>query len=225
MPETKSNMLLLYILKLILGSVFKLYFRLERKEDNKVSTKLAEEKRPTIIVFNHTSHLDVVVISLCLDINLVHRIRFPSKKELFEDPKTGWLMRLAGAVPIDRNMMDLTAARSILQTLRSGKCIIISPEGTRGTTDAVSHFTIGFVKLAIKSKALILPVGIVGARNAFPKNAHIPRPKKIFVNVGNPIDPLLILGDKPYNQDLEDFAENIRIQIMSLAGNSNLSQM
>jgi 1-acyl-sn-glycerol-3-phosphate acyltransferase len=218
MPETNSSFLFLRILKLVVGTAFRIYFRLNCQEENNASGKLAKEERPTIIVFNHTSHLDVVVVSLCLDINLVHRIRYPSKKELSEDPKTGWLMRLAGAVPIDRDMMDLSAARSILQLLQSGKCIIISPEGTRSTTGAVGQFTIGFSKLAVKSKALILPVGIAGTYEAFPKGARFPKPKNVCVSVGSPIDTVDVLGDRPGNQALEDFAEQVRRQVALLAG-------
>jgi 1-acyl-sn-glycerol-3-phosphate acyltransferase len=218
MPESNPSFLFLRILKLVVGVLFKVYFRLGCREENNVSAKLAKEERPTIIVFNHTSHLDVVVVSLCIDINLAHRIRYPSKKELFDDPKTSWLMRLAGAVPIDRDMMDLSAARSILQLLHSGKCILMSPEGTRSTTGAIGEFSSGFAKLAAKSKAFILPVGIAGAYAAFPKGASIPKPKKVCVSVGNPIDPAAILGDRPSNQALEDFAEQVRIQVARLSG-------
>ncbi|NIV39957.1 MAG: 1-acyl-sn-glycerol-3-phosphate acyltransferase, partial [Anaerolineae bacterium] len=96
---------------------------------------------------------------------------------LFEDPKSGWLMRSLGLFPVDRDILDLSVVRTMFRILRSGRGIGIAPEGTRTLTGEMLPFKSGFVKLALKTDVPIFPVGIQGSFEALPKGAYFPRPK------------------------------------------------
>jgi len=201
---------------LLFGPLFKVYFRLTCKKDRQRLNTLTAQSRPLIIVFNHTSYLDVPVVGLCLGIRFMRRVTLPGKKELFDDKKTRWLVNLAGAVPLDRDMADSSAARTLLRALRGGQHVLMAPEGTRSADGEVQPFKPGFIKLAHKAKAIILPVGIQGAAQALPRGASFPKPRKIRVTVGEPIDPLNVLGDKVSSADALRVAELVRQSILDL---------
>jgi 1-acyl-sn-glycerol-3-phosphate acyltransferase len=67
--------------------------------------------------------------------------------------------------------------------------LVLFPEGTRkeGTTVAPLHDGAMFV--AARTGAPIVPVGIGGSDRAMPKGAKFPRPTKIRIVVGPPVDP------------------------------------
>jgi 1-acyl-sn-glycerol-3-phosphate acyltransferase len=76
----------------------------------------------------------------------------------------------------------------------------------------VGKFSSGFIALAQKTNALILPIGIKGANLALPKHAFLPRPEKVSIHLGNLID-LALYKEK----DQEILAEMIRNIVIRLS--------
>jgi 1-acyl-sn-glycerol-3-phosphate acyltransferase len=200
-----------------LGSLFfRLYSRYTRRRDTRKLNALLDEGRQFIVIFNHTSHLDVPLVGISVGLRIMYNLCMPGKKELFADPKTRWIGNLSGAIPLDREITDTTTARILLRALHNGQNLLIAPEGTRSLDGQLQPFKIGFVKLAHKANVLILPVAIRGADKAMPKGASFPRPRKISVVVGDPIDPREHLGAKPDNDAVNEFTEMIRQRIAAL---------
>ncbi|MFN2245432.1 MAG: lysophospholipid acyltransferase family protein [Anaerolineae bacterium] len=197
--------------------VFKVYFRLECEGCEHVREVLQLD-RPVISVLNHASNLDAAVAAACTGPEFVIRSSAPGKRELFDNWKTGWFMRALGFFPVDRDILDLTVVRTMFRILRSGRGIGIAPEGTRSPTGEVQQFKSGFVKLALKVDAPILPIGIEGAHEALPKGAVFPRPKKLTVRFGELIDLKRYIAEQPKVPTDEELAEMVRQEVVRLSG-------
>lgn len=194
----------------------KLYFRLSWTKNRTALNHLSAQNIPVIIVFNHTSHLDVPSVALALGMKFMRRLIMPGKKELFEHPAMAWFMRQGGAIPLNRELTDTTTVRILLRALQENRVILMSPEGTRSYDGTVQPFKSGFVKLAHRSQAAIIPVGIRGAYNAFPRGAKYLKPHKITVHVGSPITLADHLPAKPGHTDYDNAADFIQQQVVAL---------
>ena len=123
-----------------------------------------------VIVSNHQSLADIPVIShLKLD------TKWLTKAELFRLPVMGWMLRMAGDVPIDRSDRR-KGARAMLQCaryLRQGCSVVFFPEGTRSPDGQVLPFNEGPFQLAIREHVPILPLVVEGSGAALPRNSWI----------------------------------------------------
>jgi 1-acyl-sn-glycerol-3-phosphate acyltransferase len=133
----------------------------------------AEHVKPNqtyVIVSNHQSLADIPVIShLRLD------TKWLAKAELFRLPMFGWMMRMAGDIPVQRSDRR-KAARAMLQCaryLRRRCSVVFFPEGTRSPDGEVLPFSEGPFQLAIRERIRILPVVVEGSRAALPRNSWI----------------------------------------------------
>src|SRR5699024_2861718 len=109
------------------------------------------------MVCNHLSQADIPLIS-----NLPWEMKWVAKKELFDLPIVGWMMKLAGDISVDRraaNRKKITfeQARYYLDNHCS---VMFFPEGTRSRNGELKTFTKGAFELAIKEKVTILPLVI-----------------------------------------------------------------
>ena len=123
-----------------------------------------------VIVSNHQSLADIPVISH-LDVDA----KWLVKAELFQWPVLGWMLRMAGDVPVERSDRR-KGAKALLQCarlLRQGCSIVCFPEGTRSRDGHVLPFSEGPFQLAIREKVAILPLVVEGSAAALPKNSLI----------------------------------------------------
>lgn len=141
-----------------------------------------------IIMSNHASHYDIPILFQTLP----GSIRMLAKKELFQIPLFGRMLKENEFPSIDRNnrrqaIQDLEVAEKIM---RGGIVLWIAPEGTRSMDpNHLGPFKKGGFILAIKTKAIIIPVGIRGSEKILPAQTwdFIPD-QEIEVHVGEPID-------------------------------------
>ena len=112
---------------------------------------------PLIVVANHRSNFDPSLLST----SLPRRIRFLAKKEIFRHPVSGWFLRSYGAHPLNRDAVDVGAYRWALDELAHDRVIVLFPEGTR-SRGAMKKAKTGVARIALKTQAPILPVGITG---------------------------------------------------------------
>ncbi len=123
-----------------------------------------------VIVSNHQSMADIPVIShLKLD------TKWLAKAELFRLPFLGWMLRMAGDVPIDRSDRR-KGAKAMLRCaryLRQRCSVVFFPEGTRSRDRHVLPFNEGPFQLAIREQIPILPLVVDGSGAALPPNSWI----------------------------------------------------
>src|SRR5687767_1977147 len=99
------------------------------------------------------------------------------------------MIRFMDAIPIDRDGLGLEGLKETIRRLRAGEMVLIFPEGTRTLNGDMSPLKPGLCAVSKRSNAALLPVGIDGAYDAWPRNVHSPRPARIVLQFGPPIMP------------------------------------
>ena len=129
--------------------------------------KIENPRRPYVAVSNHESFADILL--LC---NLPWEMKWMSKIEILRIPYLGWMMRLAGDIPIDRGSKEsaVRAMEMARTAMKNRVMVMIFPEGTRSTTHELLPFKDGAFRLAIKTGTPILPLAIRGTRDALAKH-------------------------------------------------------
>jgi 1-acyl-sn-glycerol-3-phosphate acyltransferase len=139
---------------------------------------------PVLLVSNHQSHLDPVLVGVASP----RRMGALARHTLFFWP-LGWLIRSLGAVPIERGRGGVAGFKATLAMLRRGEAVLVFPEGTRTFDGNVQPFQSGFCALARRGRATIVPVAVRGAFAALPRGSALPRPRPVQVSFCQPITP------------------------------------
>jgi 1-acyl-sn-glycerol-3-phosphate acyltransferase len=123
-----------------------------------------------VIVSNHQSLADIPLLShLRLD------TKWLAKAELFRVPLFGWMLRMAGDVPVDRSA-PRQGARALMQCakyIRRRCSVVFFPEGGRSPDGEVQPFNEGAFQLAIREQVPILPVVVEGTGKALPSQTWL----------------------------------------------------
>ncbi len=164
-----------------------------------------DDREPYVIVCNHQSLADIPLIS-----NLPWEMKWVAKKKLFNIPFSGWMMRLAGDIPVVRrssNQKKIIFDRAAYYL--SNRCsVIFFPEGTRSRTGKLRRFTDGAFELAVKEQVPVLPLVIDGTKNTLPKNTwKFEKAEDIRLKV---LDPVTV---QPYGQNIVQLTHDVRSMI------------
>jgi 1-acyl-sn-glycerol-3-phosphate acyltransferase len=98
-------------------------------------------------------------------------------------------MYFLDAIPIDREGGGLAGLKETLRRLKAGELVLIFPEGTRTHDGEVAALKPGFIAVARRSRVPLIPVGIDGAFQAWPRTAKLPRLGRIAIVIGPAITP------------------------------------
>jgi 1-acyl-sn-glycerol-3-phosphate acyltransferase len=116
---------------------------------------------------------------------------FIVKRELMWIPIFGWLMRRGGMIPVDRGagskVLETMTARA-RQEIRSGRQLIIFPEGTRRAPDAEPRYKYGVARLYSEVGVPCVPVAL-NSGLFWPRRAFLRLPGTIVVEFLPPIMP------------------------------------
>lgn len=122
-----------------------------------------DPRRPYIVVSNHESFVDILLIS-----HLPFEMKWLSKVEMFKIPVVGWLMSLAGDIRLTRG--EITSAADAMKqcekVLKNKVSVMIFPEGTRSRSGELGKFKNGAFRLAIDTGTPILPIAVHGCHTA-----------------------------------------------------------
>lgn len=143
------------------------------------------DRRPYVIVCNHLSQADIPLIS-----NLPWEMKWVAKKELFDLPIMGWMMKLAGDISVDRSAANRkkTTFSQARYYLKHRCSVMFFPEGTRSRNGELKTFAKGAFELAISEQVSILPLVIDGTQNTLPKKSwKFGVAKHIKLKVLNPV--------------------------------------
>ncbi|MDF2657662.1 MAG: 1-acyl-sn-glycerol-3-phosphate acyltransferase [Paenibacillus sp.] len=172
---------------------FNTFFRLEVS-----GTENVPEQGAVILASNHISTLDPPLVGTPLK----RVVRFMAKEELFKVPVLGTIIRNVGAFPVKRGGVSKESIRHALQLLKEGGVMGIFPEGTRGGGMGKK----GAASLALRSGAVVIPVGIIGNYKMF---------SKIKIVYGKPVD-LSAYRESTSSDSLEQATEHIMSSIREL---------
>jgi len=142
---------------------------------------------PVIYMSNHQGNFDI----LSLFIAIPRQFSWIAKEELFAIPVFGHSMRRAGYIPLDRSdgrraFKSIEAAAAMI---RSGKSVVIFPEGTRTPDGNLLPFKRGGFLLAAKAGVPIVPFTINGSAKVNPCKRLELYPGKITIRFAEPIQP------------------------------------
>src|SRR4051812_7756962 len=201
-----------WVLKAILTPILRFFFRVRVEGIENVPAD-----GPAILASNHLSFSDSVFLPLVLR----RRMTFVAKTEYFEDPKTAWIFRAVGQIPIKReggsaSQRALDSAREVLE---GGSLFGIYPEGTRSPDGRLYKGHTGVARLALQCKVPILPVAMVGTREAQPigqvkPNFFMP----ITIRIGRPMafERQRERADDP--QVLRSITDEVMYELRELSG-------
>jgi hypothetical protein len=97
-------------------------------------------------------------------------------------------MRSVSARQIKREGGDLEAMKAALAELEAGRVVIIYPEGTRSPDGSLQEFKRGVLLLVKRAKPTILPMGVEGTFDAWPRGRTLPRARgKVVCVCGQPM--------------------------------------
>ncbi len=139
---------------------------------------------PVIIASNHASFLDPPMLGA----SLPRSINYLARESLFRFPLFGWYLRQLNSVPVDRDGGGAKGLKMILDRLLSGSGIILFPEGTRTPDGTLQAARAGIGLTVIKSTAPVVPARVSGTYEAFNRNMKWPRPRRVQVVYGRPMD-------------------------------------
>jgi 1-acyl-sn-glycerol-3-phosphate acyltransferase len=142
---------------------------------------------PVIVAANHVNPFDAVIIGACMP----RRIRFVVWNRTFNLPVIGWLLRLTGCIPVNRDRPDTAAFRESLRWLETGQILGIFPEGKYTLDGHLDDLKPGTMRIALAARATVVPATLTGAYKAWPlRGPHaklLPHPWKITIKFHPPI--------------------------------------
>ena len=142
---------------------------------------------PRVIVSNHTSYFDVLVIMAALGVDY----HFVAKREVHSMPFIGTFLRKLEHFAFDRSdsQARLRQASEIEDALRRGESVFVFPEGTFTPQTGVRPFQLGAFKAAASVHCPILPVALAGTRQFLRDGCYLPHPARITITICPPLEP------------------------------------
>ncbi len=142
---------------------------------------------PCVVVANHASYVDGVVLQAALP----PRFAYMVKREMASVPLASFLLRRVGTHFIDRRdpRGGAADARRVQRSAATGQSIAAFPEGTFSEKPGVGRFLGGAFAAAAKAGLPVVPAAINGARDMLPSNRALPIPAQIHVRILPPIAP------------------------------------
>lgn len=182
---------------------------------------------PAILVSNHQSVMD----SFFFPLMCPRQITFLAKSEYFNTPglvgrTQAWFFKTVGQMPVERGADTaaegmISAARKVLD---KGDLFGIYPEGTRSPDGRVYRGRTGMARLAMSTGVEVVPLVMFGTREANPIGTWVPRPKKVGMKVGEPIDPLEWAKarglDPGTRETAREFTDFVMGKLVELSGHS-----
>lgn len=167
---------------------------------------------PAIIVANHNSHLDAMVIMSLYPLRDIHKVRPVAAADYFLSNKfLAWFsLNVIGIIPVRR---DQVKDRNSLfdachQALDNGDILVLFPEGSRGEPEQLSVLKRGIHHLVkTRVKLSVFPIMMHGLGRALPKG------EAVFV----PFNCDVVIGEKiPFIDDTTEYVESVSTALNEL---------
>jgi len=148
---------------------------------------------PVLVIANHQSFFDPLLIGM----SSPRSLSYLARKTLFDNRAFGFVIDVLNAVPVDQEGVGKEGIKTILSQLHEGRAVVVFPEGERTPDGQLKPLRPGISLLIKRVQAPIVPVGIAGAYDAWPRRQRLPRPAPLFlppckrtiaICVGRPLD-------------------------------------
>ncbi|HEX7355242.1 MAG TPA: lysophospholipid acyltransferase family protein [Mycobacteriales bacterium] len=143
-----------------------------------------------VVAMNHISYLDFALAGVPFWYAHHRLVRFMAKKEVFDHPLSGPLMRGMKHIPVDRSA-GAGAYRAAVDALRRGELIGVFPEATISRSWCLKEFKSGAVRMAQEAGVPVIPVIVWGSHRVLtkgrPRNLRAARGTEVSITVGEPM--------------------------------------
>jgi 1-acyl-sn-glycerol-3-phosphate acyltransferase len=176
---------------------------------------------PVILAANHESFADEFFIP----ITSRRQVFFFAKAEYFNTPGLRGRAMAAffhglGQVPVER--ADTRSAAAVIdigvEVLGEGRALGIFPEGTRSPDGRLYKFRTGVARLALRSGAPVVPVGLVGTRDVQPPDSRRWHRRPVAVQFGPALDFAHLRDQERSARVLREITEQVRAEVQRLSG-------
>ena len=148
-----------------------------------------------VLAFNHHGYVDVVFVAWGPVVELRRPVRFLAKAELFRHWASGWLVRAADAVPVERRASGgdsrAHAFAAAVDTLEHGDLVAVAPEQTISESYELLPFKPGVARMATEAQVPIVPAVGWGSHRAVPKGRpmRLRRGIPVVIRYCEPVHP------------------------------------
>jgi 1-acyl-sn-glycerol-3-phosphate acyltransferase len=204
--------MLYWVIKAVLTPILRVCYRVRIEGRDHVP-----KHGPVILAANHRSFMD----SLFLPLVIRRRVTFVAKAEYFDSKKTAWFFRGVGQIPIRREGGSASerALASATEVLETGGVFGIYPEGTRTRDGYLHRGHTGVARLALRTGAPIVPIGMIGTDEIQATDAKLPRFfRKVTIRFGNPIPLAHYVGRQDERIVLRQITDEVMFEIQELSG-------
>jgi 1-acyl-sn-glycerol-3-phosphate acyltransferase len=145
--------------------------------------------RPSLLVANHASHLDIAALFAALPISEVTRVRTAAARDTIyalPAPLVAAIEFMFGTYPFERKTGSHESLEQGASYLSQGYHLAIFPEGRR-SDEGLGAFTPGFAKLAYATGAPVIPIRIEGAGRVLPRGKKLVQRLPLKVHFHSPL--------------------------------------
>jgi 1-acyl-sn-glycerol-3-phosphate acyltransferase len=167
---------------------------------------------PLILAPNHVSYLDPPLVGCAVP----RPVWFMAKHELFKIPVLGPILPHVHAFPVRRGRADRAALRKAEALINEGKAVVVFPEGARQLDGDLGSPELGIGFIALRTRAPVLPIGLIGSNEALPSHSILPRPARIEVRVGPPLMFPDLYGRRADRAALEEVGRRVMAALREL---------
>jgi 1-acyl-sn-glycerol-3-phosphate acyltransferase len=146
------------------------------------------KKGPVILISNHFSYFDFLILGVLFEGILDRRLHFFAKQKVVDHPLFKYYAKYFQPLVISENKPINRVWKMALDLLKHDQVIGIFPEGTRSRSGELMPFKPGYLRLANATLAPILPVYLTNTYNILPPNKKLPRLEKSHVIIHKAIN-------------------------------------
>jgi 1-acyl-sn-glycerol-3-phosphate acyltransferase len=140
-------------------------------------------KGPFIVVANHQSYLDPILVQ----VSCWRPLHTLAKSTQFHGGFMAWVMPRINAIPTRRYRVDPQAVRVLLRRLDEGEGVGVYPEGERSWDANLQPFRRGTIRVILKAGVPVIPCGVVGSYDVWPRWSRTIRRSTVKIVFGEPI--------------------------------------
>ena len=200
-------MILYQVVRSLISLVSRTYWRLTIEGRENVPATGAFVLAPV-----HRSFIDFALVSGVTR----RRMRYMGKDSLWKVSLFGKLISALGAFPVRRGAADREALRRSIEVVDGGEPLVLFPEGTRRFGPTIEDLFDGAAYVATRAGVPIVPVGIGGSERAMRKGERLPRPVKIHIVVGKPLDPPAKGDGRASRRAVHELTEQLHVELQRL---------
>jgi 1-acyl-sn-glycerol-3-phosphate acyltransferase len=172
---------------------------------------------PAILAANHQSFLDDLLLPLLVP---GRKVVFLAKADYFDKWYLRWFFKGANVIPVRRESRSAAEAalHTGVQALREGNLVGIFPEGTRSPDGRLYRGKTGVARMALEAQVPVVPVAITGTFEALPFDKKLPKPGRVEIRFGKPLDFKRHYGNPTDRFVLRSVTDEIMYEIMLMSG-------